>query len=163
METNKLYKIYKNTKFNIIILCILCILIFFIIFRFLKENNNTFTFNKTKKESFDCTLHINDIDPKHIDNYMKYDKTRARCGICNNSILRVNIKSTCPTDASTGSTLINCKQQGNITSSYGIPIVFNNVLSPDNINNFFCPSAQFTLTPTTTTTPTPTPTPTSIS
>jgi len=123
---------------KLIILIILFIIIIIIFIKFIK-----LIYLKEKKESFDCTLHINDIDPRHVDNYMKFNNTRIRCGICNKSRLNVKIESTCPTNPITGSALDSCKKQVNITSSYGIPIVFNDELSPDSVNQFFCPSEQF--------------------
>ena len=141
--------IIKNIKYIILILFFLLIIslgLFIIYNLYIQYNSNDSKNSKNSKkniinEHFDCSLNLTDIDSRHINDYMKFNNTKSRCGICNRSMLYVNIVSTCPTDAN-GSLLSTCKQSATISSSHGIPIIYSNEVNSDGITQFFCPSEQ---------------------
>ena len=100
------------------------------------SNNNI----NTSLEPFDyytCTLNLENIDPKFLKNYMKFDNKSIKCGPCKDATLKLNI-STCPTDQN-GSSISNCKQTSSIVSSQGNPIKkFPYEISISQMNKYFC-------------------------
>ena len=115
---------------NIFLLVIIIIIVIIFILSYTKVID---TFNTPY---FDCTINLEDIDPRFLSNYMKYDNQTVKCGQCKNSTLHVDI-ATCPTDIN-GSTLSSCTQTASIISSQGNPIFFNYNVTPENISKFFC-------------------------
>ena len=121
----------KNINITLIVLCI----IIFILSIF--YNNYYFT-NKEQFDSsfFTCTLQLDNIDPKLKDEYMQYNTQIGTCGICSRAKLNV-IVNTCPVDEN-GTPDIYCIQKATLTSSFGNPISFDNIVTPKNVKNFFC-------------------------
>lgn len=94
---------------------------------------------KTVLEPFDyfkCTMDIENIDPRFISNYTKFNNKHISCNKCKDATLYLNLKQ-CATDAN-GSIDDNCIPSGTITSSLGNPISFPYEISPENISKFFC-------------------------
>ena len=136
----------KNTILNITLLFILAYLIYIQSNQSKYSNqsiqsiqSNQSKYSNQSIEPFDyftCTMNLQDIDHRFVNEYMKYDGRHVPCGQCKNSTLRMNI-STCPTNAN-GSSSDNCKQNGNIESSQGNNIIFPNRVTIENIKTFFC-------------------------
>ena len=97
-------------------------------------------YQRNRVEEFDCSLNLTDIDPRQVSNYMKYDNTKSQCGVCNKSMLHINVASTCPTDVNGSPHMESCIQKANITSSYGVPISYNKKVNIDSVKQFFCPA-----------------------
>ena len=88
------------------------------------------------RDWFTCTMTLQDVDPKIVDEYMKYDNQHIKCGQCKNAKLRLNI-NTCPTNIN-GSSTPNCVQTASIQSSLGDNIQFPLFAKLENIKTFFC-------------------------
>jgi len=126
-----------NPNPNTLLLTIFLFITLFMIFIiFVYINKKSYI---TTQEPFDCTLHISDVDPKHVSNYTKYDNNIIGCGICNNSNLYVNIESTCPTNKNGSVDNNTCRPQFSVSSSDGIPVRYDNTKTREGINKFFCP------------------------
>lgn len=133
-----------NTYKQILILLIF-IIVFILFIRCMmyvsnQQNISTSIYQQKQLENFDCTLNLTDIDPRQVSNYMKYDNTKSQCGVCNKSMLHINVASTCPTDANGSPHMESCIQKANITSSYGVPISYNKKVNIDSVKQFFCPA-----------------------
>lgn len=85
---------------------------------------------------FDCYLELNDIEPRYVDSYMKFDNQNVRCGKCKDAKLHMKINK-CKMDE-LGNPIGTCKPSANLTSSKGNPLQYNLEVNPDNISNFFC-------------------------
>lgn len=117
--------------FNIIITLILIssiisLIVFFLDKKDIKENFNYFT----------CSMTLNDVNPKFKEDYLKYHNRTAKCGDCENALVKLNV-NTCPVDEY-GSPSPYCKPSGFIESSLGNPITFKYDISPQNMKKFFC-------------------------
>ena len=87
-------------------------------------------------EFFKCTITLNDIDPKLVDEYMKYNDKRIPDGKCKFGRSEIII-NTCPVDAN-GIVLQSCKKSGSIKSSIDNPsLTLPTDISPDSIKQFF--------------------------
>lgn len=129
----------KNQSNTIFIIILLLILLYFIYYQYNQYNNTKDNFGDFKT----CTMNLQDIDPRLVDQYKKYDGKHVACGPCSDSTLNVNIK-TCPTDVN-GSPSSDCLQNAIISSNYTINninykqnIPFPNRINPISINTFFC-------------------------
>ena len=93
-----------------------------------------------KKETFNdvftCTLQLDNIDHRFMDEYKQYDNKNVACGVCQRATLKVNVNA-CPTDEN-GSPLSSCIQKATLTSSFGNPIEYTKDITPKNISDFFC-------------------------
>jgi len=119
------------TFFNIIITLILIssiisLIVFFLDKTDIKENFNYFT----------CSMTLNDVNPKFKEDYLKFHNRTAKCGDCENALIKLNV-NTCPVDEY-GSPSPYCKPSGFIESSLGNPITFKYDISPQNMKKFFC-------------------------
>ena len=133
----------------ILIICIFCILSITTLIYYkssftLKNSLSSLnTFNSTKlsntiKEPFDfftCTMNLNNIDKKFVNNYMMFDGKSITNGPCRYGTLKMNI-STCPVNAN-GNISSSCIPSQSIISSLGNPIIFTYDINPSNITKFF--------------------------
>ena len=122
---NMIYDVFNGFIISIIILALIIYLISFLI-KNIKENFNYFT----------CTMTLNDINPKFKDDYLSLHNRTAKCGPCENAILKLNV-NTCPVNEY-GSSSAYCKPSGFIESSLGNPITFTYDISSQNMHKFFC-------------------------
>lgn len=122
---NRIHDVYNGFIIIIIILALIIYLISFLI-KNIKENFNYFT----------CTMTLNDINPKFKDDYLSLHNRTAKCGPCENAILKLNV-NTCPVN-DYGSSSADCKPSGFIESSLGNPITFTYDISSQNMHKFFC-------------------------
>lgn len=137
---------YKTSNLLIIIIIILIIIFIYLeIYKKKKTIQNQFqtpfqnpfqTPIESFRDWFTCTMSLQDVDPKIVDEYMKYDNQHIKCGQCKNAKLRLNIK-TCPTNIN-GSSTPNCVQTASIQSSLGDNIPFPLFAKLENIKTFFC-------------------------
>jgi hypothetical protein len=72
---------------------------------------------------FTCTMTLNDIDPKLVSEYMKYDNKSIPNGSCKNATLKI-VVNTCAVDEN-GVQSPNCKANANVVSSKGNPISYS--------------------------------------
>ena len=79
---------------------------------------------------------VNDINPKLKEDYLRFHNRTAKCGDCENALIKLNV-NTCPIDEY-GSPSPYCKPSGFIESSLGNPITFKYDISPQNMKKFFC-------------------------
>jgi hypothetical protein len=129
--------ILNNTILNFTLLFILAYLIYNQYTQTAKINQSSQ--NKKSIEPFDfftCTMNLQNIDPKFVDEYKQFDGRHVACGPCQDSTLRLNI-TTCPTNAN-GSASPECYQNASIKSSLGKPITYTKNVTPQNIKDFFC-------------------------
>ena len=99
-------------------------------------SNSRSNFSKT------CTVNLYDIDPKTVNEYMKYNGLIGKSGDCEDSTINMNI-STCPTnenvspspDCSPTINIVKTINLNNITNTQN-PI-FPKILNPLNIQNYF--------------------------
>ena len=90
-------------------------------------------------EPFDyytCTMKLDNVDAKLIDNYMKFDNQHIACGPCKNATLKIETTS-CPVD-SNGSSLSTCKPSYTITSSLGNSVNYPFDITPQILSKFYC-------------------------
>ena len=150
MKTPSRYKT-SNLLLLLIILLIILIIIFIYLEIYKKKSSNQTPFQtpfqtpyqtpfqnpiESFRDWFTCTLNLQGIDPKMVDEYMKYDNQHIKQGRCKNAKLRINIASTCPTTAN-GGTSSNCMQTASINSSQGDMIEFPLYVKLENIIKFF--------------------------
>ena len=137
------------SKCIICIICVICVLCtlsitYLIYYKSKNTFKNSSNTSNTIKEPFDyftCTMNLNDIDPKFVNNYTKFDGKSVKCGPCEGATLKMNI-STCNTDAN-GNLSTSCIPNASIISSYGNPITFKggintSQINANSLNNFFC-------------------------
>jgi len=142
MKTPSRYKT-SNLLLLLIILLIILIIIFIYLEIYKKKSSNQSPFQtpfqnpiESFRDWFTCTLNLQGIDPKMVDEYMKYDNQHIKQGRCKNAKLRINISSTCPTTAN-GGTSSYCMQTASINSSQGDMIEFPLYVKLENIIKFF--------------------------
>ena len=88
------------------------------------------------KDYFTCTMTLNDIDPKLVSEYMKYDNKHIPYGPCKNGTLKM-VVNTCAVDEN-GVQSPNCKPNANVVSSEGNPITYSSTnVSFEEITKFF--------------------------
>jgi hypothetical protein len=92
--------------------------------------------NMKKRPFFTCYVNLSDIDPKMVSTYMNIDNKIAKCGPCENALVRMQVEP-CPTD-NNGIVNTKCSSQIQIYSSQDMPIGFKKYINPSNISNFFC-------------------------
>lgn len=119
-----------NIIFNIIIITILFILSYLIYIQYTKTKPSLEPSLDKFKDTFTCTMNLENINPKFADEFMKYDGRHVACGPCQNATLKINVNTS--TDNS------NPIQTAQITSSNGVPIIFPFRVNIDNIKTFFC-------------------------
>lgn len=133
-----------NTILNFILLFILAYFIYYQ-YNIDKFENSKPTINDSNY-SKTCTLNINDLDHRTLDDYNKFDGQIAKCGECNDAVVKMNI-NTCATDAN-GSPVSGCSPNGPVGNIdkvtnlnnmvYKQNVIFNNKANPGNIKTFFC-------------------------
>ena len=125
---------HKNNKMNSLLIVIFSV--FYILF--IAALCYYYYLKKTEqfKDFFTCTLQLDNIDHRFIDEYKQYDNKSVGCGICKRATLKVNV-TPCPKDAY-GSPLTSCIQKATLTSSFGNPIEYTKDITPKNISDFFC-------------------------
>ena len=127
-----LNKKLTNIIFNITIIIIILFSIYIIYYLYTKNTNG----NTEPFDFYTCTMNLKDIDPMFVNEYMKYDGKSVVCGPCKGATLKMNIMP-CPNNPD--GTLSNiCKQNANIVSSNGKPVIYPSYITPINIKNFFC-------------------------
>ena len=96
------------------------------------------TVNKSsiKYPYFDCYLKLVDVNPKLVNEYMKYDRQYITNGNCKNAILHMTVEP-CPTDKNGSPLTAQCSETALLTSSKGNPQRFTYAISPQNISKFF--------------------------
>ena len=117
--------------FNIITFLILFSIIIILIIFLIEKKNIKEYFNY-----FTCSMTLNNINPKLKKDYLRFHNRTAKCGDCENALIKLNV-NTCPTDEY-GSPSSYCKPSGFIKSSLGNPIIFKYDISPQNLKKFFC-------------------------
>jgi len=121
----------KKINFTLIIICIIIFTISILYNYYILKNKESFD-----DDFFTCTLQLDNIDPKFKNEYMKYNNQSVSCGVCKRAKLTVNV-NTCPVD-SNGTPIPNCNQKATLTNSFGNPIEFDMIVTPQNVRNFFC-------------------------
>jgi hypothetical protein len=130
-----------NTILNFILLLVLA---YFIYYQYNKTHNlDTFDDSKFSKT---CTMNINDLDHRTLDDYNTFDGKTINCGPCNGAILKMNI-NTCAKDEN-GSPVAGCSPNGPVANIekvttvnkmvYNENVYFSTKASPGNIKTFFC-------------------------
>ena len=132
---------------TISIFILLLILVSFIYIQYIKYNNNEKynldTFLNTEFSKI-CTMTLNDIDRKNVDEYNSFNNREIKCGDkCNSGILKLNI-NTCATDEN-GVSVPNCFPNANISKvttvnkiDYNEDVIFPKKVTTENIKKFFC-------------------------
>lgn len=131
----------NKKKILIIIFIIFALCTLSITYLIYYKSKNTFKNSlNTLKEPFDyftCSMKLSDIDPKIVNDYMNLNGKSSKCGPCEGATIKMNI-TTCKTDEK-GNLSTSCSPNAIIKSSQGNPIIYNKSISPNNLNNFFCP------------------------
>ena len=139
----------KKQLYTILNFILLLVLAYFIYYQYIKNKQN----NKHILDTFDdskmtktCTMNINDLDHRTLDDYNNFNDKIVNCGPCNGATLIMKI-NTCATDAN-GSPVAGCSPNGPVAhinkvttvnnKVYEQNVVFNNKAIPSNINTFFC-------------------------
>ena len=120
----------KHMHFTLIIICIIIFIVSILYNYYFFKNKELFD------DFFTCTLQLDNIDPKFKNEYTQYNNKSVSCGVCKRATLNV-IVNTCPVD-SNGSPIPPCNQKATLTSSFGNPISFDNIVTPQNVSKFFC-------------------------
>ena len=125
---NKFQKVVEIFNAIIVAYILLALIIYLILFliKNVKENFNYFT----------CSMTLNDINPKFKEDYLKFHNRTARCGDCENALIKLNV-NTCPVDEY-GSPSPYCEPSVFIESSLGNPITFKYDISPQTMKKFLC-------------------------
>ena len=85
---------------------------------------------------FDCYLKLLDVNPKLVNEYMKYDKQYITNGNCKNATLHMTVEP-CPTNTNGAPLTAQCSETAILTSSKGNPQMFTYSITPQNISKFF--------------------------
>ncbi len=125
---NKFQKVVEIFNSIIIAYILLGLIIYLILFliKNVKENFNYFT----------CSMTLNDVNPKFKEDYLKFHNRTAKCGDCENALIKLNV-NTCPVDEY-GSPSPYCNPSSFIESSLGNPITFKYDISPQTMKKFLC-------------------------
>ena len=132
---------------TIIIFILLLILAYFIYIQYIKYNNyekdNVDKFLNTEFSKI-CTMTLNDIDNRNLDEYNSFNNKEIKCGDkCSGGILKLDI-NTCATDEN-GVSVPNCFPSANINKvttinklEYNEDVIFPKKVTTENIKKFFC-------------------------
>jgi hypothetical protein len=141
---------------TIIIFILLLILAYFIYKQYsnYNKNNNGGKKNNDNKNNLDtflntefskiCTMTLNDVDQRNLDEYNSFNNREIKCGDkCSDGILKMDI-TTCATDEN-GVSLSNCFPSANINKittvnqlEYIENVIFPKKVTAENIKKFFC-------------------------
>ena len=120
-----------NSNHSIIILFIVIFILFISYY-----TNNKYVIETEPFDYFNCTMTLDNINPRFINNYLQFNNKHISCGTCTNATLKM-VVNPCPQDEN-GVPDPNCKQNASIESSLGNPVVFTYDVTPKNISKFFC-------------------------
>ena len=119
-----------------------------------KQYSNYNKYNNNEKDNLDkflntefskiCTMTLNDIDNRSLDEYNSFNNRKIKCGDkCSGGILKLNI-NTCATDEN-GTSIPNCFPSANINKvttinklEYKEDVIFPKNVTSENIKKFFC-------------------------
>jgi len=132
---------------KIILFILLLILAYFIYIQYIKynkdEKNNLDKFLNSEFSKI-CTMTLNDIDRRNLDELNSFNNREIKCGDkCYGGILKLNI-NTCATDDN-GTSVPNCFPSANINKvtnvnkiEYNEDVSFPKKVTSENIKKFFC-------------------------
>lgn len=126
----------KNLGLDILLTFIIIIMIYYCYIMYLEGWNPLKYITESFSPYYTCYMKMYDIDPRFVNNYMKFNNKHVKCGVCQDSILKLQIEP-CPTNIN-GIPNESCDQYAKLFSSKGLELQYTKKISPGDLSNFFC-------------------------